>query len=55
MPDTDSTPAALLAEPVALHQQPAALAAALADQQRAKRESDARFRYSAISSRCTVQ
>jgi PAS domain-containing protein len=44
MHDADSTPASLRAELVALRQQHAALAAALADQQRAERESDARFR-----------
>jgi two-component system cell cycle sensor histidine kinase PleC len=44
MHNADSAPASLLAELVALRQQHAALAAALADQQRAKRESDARFR-----------
>jgi two-component system cell cycle sensor histidine kinase PleC len=44
MHDADSTPEPLLAELAALRQQHAALAAALADQQRAERESDARFR-----------
>jgi two-component system cell cycle sensor histidine kinase PleC len=44
MHDADSAPASLLTELVALRQQYAALAAALADQQRAERESDARFR-----------
>src|SRR5262249_11170076 len=44
MHDADSTPEPLLAELTALRQQHAALAAALADQQRAERESDARFR-----------
>jgi two-component system, cell cycle sensor histidine kinase PleC len=44
MHDADSAPEPLLAELAALRQQHAALAAALADQQRAERESDARFR-----------
>jgi two-component system, cell cycle sensor histidine kinase PleC len=44
MYDADSAPEPLLAELAALRQQHAALAAALADQQRAERESDARFR-----------
>src|SRR5262249_17404344 len=44
MHDADSTPEPLLAELAALRQQHAALAAALADQQRAERESDTRFR-----------
>src|SRR5438270_4668699 len=44
MHDADSAPEPFLAELVALRQQHAALAAALADQQRAERESDARFR-----------
>ena len=44
MHDADSAPEPLLTELVALRQQHAALAAALADQQRAERESDARFR-----------
>jgi two-component system cell cycle sensor histidine kinase PleC len=44
MHDADSAPASLLAELIALRQRHAALAATLADQQRAERESDARFR-----------
>src|SRR5438093_10805650 len=44
MHDADSAPEPFLAELAALRQQHAALAAALADQQRAERESDARFR-----------
>jgi two-component system, cell cycle sensor histidine kinase PleC len=44
MHDADSAPESLLTELAALRQQHAALAAALADQQRAERESDARFR-----------
>jgi len=44
MYDADSAPEPLLAELAALRQQHAAIAAALADQQRAERESDARFR-----------
>ena len=44
MHDADSAPESLLAELAALRQQHAALTAALADQQRAERESDARFR-----------
>jgi two-component system, cell cycle sensor histidine kinase PleC len=44
MYDADSASETLLAELAALRQQYAALAAALVDQQRAERESDARFR-----------
>jgi two-component system cell cycle sensor histidine kinase PleC len=44
MHDADSASAPLLAELAALRQQLAALAASLVDQQRAERESDARFR-----------
>ena len=44
MHDAHSAPEPLLAELAALRQQYAALAAALVDQQRAERESDARFR-----------
>ena len=44
MDDAHSAPEPLLAELAALRQQYAALAAALVDQQRAERESDARFR-----------
>jgi PAS domain S-box-containing protein len=44
MYDTDSASEPLLAELAALRQQLAALAASLVDQQRAERESDARFR-----------
>jgi two-component system cell cycle sensor histidine kinase PleC len=44
MHDADSPAASLLAELIALRQQHATLTAALADQQRAERESDARFR-----------
>jgi two-component system cell cycle sensor histidine kinase PleC len=44
MHDADRVPESLLAELAALRQQHAALAAVLADQQRAERESDARFR-----------
>src|SRR6516162_6306470 len=44
MHDADSAPEPFLSELAALRQQHAALAAALADQQRAERESDARFR-----------
>jgi two-component system, cell cycle sensor histidine kinase PleC len=44
MYDAHSAPEPLLAELAALRQQYAALAAALVDQQRAERESDARFR-----------
>jgi PAS domain S-box-containing protein len=44
MHDTDSTSEPLLAELAALRQQLAALDASLVDQQRAERESDARFR-----------
>jgi hypothetical protein len=44
MHDTDSASEPLLAELAALRQQLAALATSLVDQQRAERESDARFR-----------
>ena len=55
MHDADSAAEPLLAELAALRQQHAALAAALADQQRAERESDARFRDLIGSSRKTSQ
>ena len=44
MHDTDSASEPLLAELAALRQQLTALATSLVDQQRAERESDARFR-----------